>query len=187
MLDGPEPRQLVHMTWNETNMDRHSLLSLTDALRTSDEAHFRYRRHLYLDRNQSFGEIQFSAKSNCIAKLECMMKLLAKQWKADTSIFHFMMSKETSVHVFCFKGRMHEQRLAELTTANELATVVSSGLIVSAVTPPKVVTRRCALKKPAFVSSEDSFLGLMKSISCPMWVVATSPRRRSWGCAMPNV
>jgi hypothetical protein len=32
-----------------------------------------------------------------------MMKLRAKQFKADTSIFHLMMSG-CSVHVFCFKG-----------------------------------------------------------------------------------
>jgi hypothetical protein len=56
--------------------------------------------------------------SRFIAKLDYMMKLQAKQYKADTSIFHLMMSKGCSVHVFCFKGRIDDERLEEMTSNN---------------------------------------------------------------------
>jgi hypothetical protein len=46
------------------------------------------------DRNQSYGEIELNTTSRFIAKLDYMMKLPAKQYKADTSIFHLMISKE---------------------------------------------------------------------------------------------
>jgi hypothetical protein len=65
------------------------MLSLCDCIRKCYDDHLRYRRHLYLDRNQSYGES--NRTSSFVAKLDYMMKLRAKQFKADTSIFHLMM------------------------------------------------------------------------------------------------
>ena len=99
-----------------------NMLSLCDCLRKCYDDHLRYRRHLYLDRNQSYGEIELNRTSKACAKLDYMMKLRAKQWKADTSVFHLMMNKGTSVHVFCFKGRIDGERLKELKPNDDAST-----------------------------------------------------------------
>jgi hypothetical protein len=56
-----------------------------------------------------------------------MMKLRAKQFKADTSIFHLMMIKGCSVHVFCFKGRIDDERLEETRSNDACTSVVQVG------------------------------------------------------------
>jgi hypothetical protein len=101
-IDAP----VITIPWDKANMSHHHLnmLSLCDCLRKCYDDHLRYRRHLYLDRNQSYGEIEFNRTSKACAKLDYMMKLRAKQWKADSSVFHLMMSKGSSVHVFCYRG-----------------------------------------------------------------------------------
>jgi hypothetical protein len=80
----------VDIPWNQSSMSHHDLnmLSLCDCIRKCYDDHLRYRRHLYLDRNQSYGEIELNRTSRFVAKLDYMMKLRAKQYKADTSIFH---------------------------------------------------------------------------------------------------
>jgi hypothetical protein len=54
------------------------------------------------------------------------MMLRAKQFKADTSIFHLMMSKGCSVHVFCFKG-IDDERLEEMRSNDACTSVVQVG------------------------------------------------------------
>lgn len=93
--------------WDKSGLSHSvlNMLSLTREFRFLLASHQRYRRHLYLDRNQSYGEIQLNRFSKFVVLLDYMMKLRAKAWKADTSVFHLMMNKGTSVHVFCFKGQ----------------------------------------------------------------------------------
>ena len=115
-VEGPVDAPAVDIPWNQSSMSHHDLnmLSLCDCIRKCYDDHLRYRRHLYLDRNQSYGEIELNRTSRFIAKLDYMMKLRAKQYNADTSIFHLMMSKGCSVHVFCLKGRIDDERLKEM-------------------------------------------------------------------------
>jgi hypothetical protein len=87
---------------------------------------YAYRRHLYLDRNQSYGD-RIEQDVSFVAKLDYMMKLRAKQFKADTSIFHLMMIKGCSVHVFCFKGRIDDERLEETRSNDACTSVVQVG------------------------------------------------------------
>jgi hypothetical protein len=99
---------IFYVSWNHTDLNHLALnlLSLTDSIRKRIENHLRYRRHLYLDRNQSYGEMQMNKNSPNFVKQDYMMKISPKQWQADCSVFHLMMSKGQSVSVFCFKGRI---------------------------------------------------------------------------------
>jgi hypothetical protein len=81
----------------------------------------------YLDRNQSYGEIELNRTSRFIAKLDYTVKLRAKQYKVDTSIFHLMMSKGCSVHVFCFKGRIDDEQLEEMRSNDACTSMVQVG------------------------------------------------------------
>jgi hypothetical protein len=65
-------------------------------------------------------------------ELDYMMKLRAKQWKADTALFHVMMVKGTSVHVFNFKGRINDDRWTELGAKNDQRDNGSSAFVVEA-------------------------------------------------------
>jgi hypothetical protein len=78
----------------------------------------------YLDRNQSYGQIELNRTSRFIAKLDYMMKLRAKPYKADT---HLMMSKGCSVHVFYFKGRIDDERLEEMRSNDACTSMVQIG------------------------------------------------------------
>jgi hypothetical protein len=53
-----------------------------------------------------------------------MMKLRAKQYKADT---HLLMSKGCSVHVFYFKGRIADERLEEMRSNDARTSMVQIG------------------------------------------------------------
>ena len=63
----------------------------------------KYRRHLYLDQTQTYGDIELGRQIKFYPKLDCTMKLWAKQWKSDTSLFHLIMKKGNYVHVCCSK------------------------------------------------------------------------------------
>ena len=63
-------------------------------------------RHLYLDRNQSYGERIIGQESTWCGYMDYMMKLRAKSWMSDSSTFHMLMNKGSSVHVFCIKRRI---------------------------------------------------------------------------------
>jgi hypothetical protein len=110
-------------------MSHHDLnmLLLCDCIRKCYDDHLRYRRYLYLYRNQSYREIELNRTSRFVAKLDYMMKLRAKQYKADTSIFHLMMSKGYSVHVFCFKGRIDDEWLEEMRSNDACTSIVQVG------------------------------------------------------------
>ena len=71
--------------------------------------------------------MKLNQDSPAIAKLDYIMKLRAKSWEADTSTFHLMMNKGTSVHVFCFKGRIDDERLQQLTASNAAVSSVQIG------------------------------------------------------------
>jgi hypothetical protein len=77
--------------------------------------------------NQSYGEIELNRTSRFIAKLDYMMKLRAKQYKADTSIFDLIMSKGCWVHVVCFKGRIDDERLEEMRSNDACTLMVQVG------------------------------------------------------------
>ncbi len=126
LVECPKDAPAVDIPWNQSSMSHHDLnmLSLCDCIRKCYDDHLRYRRHLYLDRNQSYGEIELNRTSRFIAKLDYMMKLRAKQYNADTSIFHLMMSKGCSVHVFCFKGRIDDERLGEMRSNDAFTSMV---------------------------------------------------------------
>jgi hypothetical protein len=125
-LEGP---LAVAIPWNQLRMSHHDLnmLSLCDCIRKCYDDHLRYRRHLYLDRKQGYGEIELNTTSRFVAKLDYMMKQRAKQYKADTSIYHLMMSKGCSVHVFCFKGRIDDERLGEMRSNDAFTSMVQVG------------------------------------------------------------
>jgi hypothetical protein len=118
----------VNVSWDDTDLNQLALnlLSLTDSIRKCIENHLRYRRHLYLDRNQSFGEMQMNKNSDNFVKQDYMMKIRPKQWKADCSVFHLMMSEGHSVSVFCFKGRIDAYRLEQLRRAGAITAITAN-------------------------------------------------------------
>jgi hypothetical protein len=84
-----------------------------------------------------------------------MMKLRAKQFKADTSIFHLMMSKGCSVHVFCFKGESMMSGWRDQTMRTSVVQVGDYIMIwIDNFEPtlPKVGMKRCVSKSQAFAS-----------------------------------
>jgi hypothetical protein len=106
----------VDIAWNMAGLsnDQLNLLALTDFIDGCITSHKRYRRHLYLDRTQSFGEIQLGRTLDDFGKIDYMMKLRAKQWQADTSKFHLLMNKGTSVHVLSCKSRVNAARCQKM-------------------------------------------------------------------------
>jgi hypothetical protein len=95
-IEGPIDAPAVDIPWSQSSMSHHhdlNMLSLCDYIRNCYDNRLRYRQHLYLDRIQSYGEIESNTTSRFIAKLDYMMRLRTKQYKADTSIFHLIMSK----------------------------------------------------------------------------------------------
>jgi hypothetical protein len=55
-----------------------NLLLLSDRLRDCHSNHWRLRKHLYLDRNQTIGESELRRSSTYLVFLDYMMKLRAK-------------------------------------------------------------------------------------------------------------
>ena len=104
-------------------------------------------KHLYLDKNQTYGEIQVKQLFDHVAFLDYMMKLRHKKFLSDTSQWcapspvhslrtercarcnaalrahclavrcrcgrHVLMTKGSSVHVFCIKRRLKESDISE--------------------------------------------------------------------------
>ena len=81
-------------------------LCLVQYIQRAKDRHSRYMRHLYLDRNQSYGERIIGQESTWCGYMDYMMKLRAKSWMSDSSTFHMLMNKGSSVHVFCIKRRI---------------------------------------------------------------------------------
>jgi hypothetical protein len=82
-----------------------NLLLLSDRLRDCHSNHFRLRKHLYLDRNQTIGESELRRSSSVLVFLDCMMKLRAKMFTSDTSKFLLLM-KGSKVYVFAVNGAL---------------------------------------------------------------------------------
>jgi hypothetical protein len=116
---------VVDIRWDHTDLSYSdlNLLCLTDYIIKCRDKHLRYRKHLYLDRNQSYGEIQIGRLFRFLLKMDYMMKLRSKEYKSDTSLFHLLMSKGCSVHVACIKERIDE------ILANQLSEQGSEGVV----------------------------------------------------------
>jgi hypothetical protein len=112
----------VDVDWDKDGV--HSidvkLLVLSDRLRDCYSNHLR----IYLDQNQTIGELELRRRSVCLVFLDCMMKLRAKMFKSDSSTFHLLMNKGLSVHVFTVKERLHKGSMA-LAWRNTSATLKS--------------------------------------------------------------
>jgi hypothetical protein len=123
---------IVNVSCDHTDLNHLvlNLLSLTDLIRKCIENHVRYRRHLYLDRDQSYGEMQMNKNSRHFVKQDYMMKIRPKQWQADCSVFHLMMSKGQSVSVFCYKGRIDAQRLEQLRRAGAITVDMGDYILI---------------------------------------------------------
>jgi hypothetical protein len=125
-VKSPIDAPAVDIPWNQSSMSHNDLniLSLCDCICKCYDDHLQYRRHLYLDRKQGYGKIEVNRTSSFITKLDYMTKLRAKQYKADTSIFHLTMSKGYLVHVFYFKGRIVDERLEEMRSNDACTSMV---------------------------------------------------------------
>jgi hypothetical protein len=106
----------IDIDWDKAGLHNSdvNLLVLSDRLRDCYYNHLRLRKHLYLDRNQTIGESVLRRHSTCLVFLDYMMKLRAKMFQSDTSKFHLLMNKGSSVHVFAVKERLTEETLADL-------------------------------------------------------------------------
>jgi hypothetical protein len=111
----------VDVLWRHTKIEHKEVneLLLCDMLMKQKRNHLRHRQHLYLDRNQTYGEIQINRYSDDVCKLDYMMKLRAQVWKSDTSMFHVLMNKGTSVHVFCYRRRITVERMPPAETMSD--------------------------------------------------------------------
>jgi hypothetical protein len=108
---------VVDVDWDKAGLENSdvNLLLLSDRLRDCHSNHLRLRQHLYLDRNQTIGESELRRSSTYLVFLDYMIKLHAKMFESDTSKFHVLMNKGSSVHVFAVKERLtakHSQALA---------------------------------------------------------------------------
>jgi hypothetical protein len=106
----------VDVEWDKAGLNNSdvNLLVLSDRLRDCYYNHLRLRKHLYLDRNQTLGESELRRNSACLVFLDYMMKLRAKMFQSDTSKFHLLMNKGSSVRVFDVKERLATETLAVL-------------------------------------------------------------------------
>jgi hypothetical protein len=82
------------------------VLCLADYVAELHTDHRRYLKHLYLDRNQTYGEIQIKRYSSVVGFLDYMMKLRGKIFREGTNDFHLVMNIGTSVHVLAVKRRI---------------------------------------------------------------------------------
>jgi hypothetical protein len=113
---------IIYVSWIKTDLSHGALnlLVLADYIRSCQGRHIRYRRHLYLDRNQSYGEIMLARFARWVIKIDYMMKLRAKFWESDSSVFHLIMNKGSSVHVCCVKERIEIKERIEKEIADKL-------------------------------------------------------------------
>jgi hypothetical protein len=79
------------------------LLLLSDRLRDCYSNHLRLGKRLYLDRNQTIGELELGRSSYYLVFLDYMMKLRAKMFTSDSSRSHILMNKSSFV---CRKGTL---------------------------------------------------------------------------------
>jgi len=107
-----DDKEIKRVPWHIIKEDRQlsdadlNHLCLVDRIYKLQGRHTRYIRHLYLDRNQTYGELKLANLGTYCVFMDYMMKLRAKQWLSDSSCFHMLMNKGCSVHVFCIKRRM---------------------------------------------------------------------------------
>ena len=101
--------------WDKVNITPENIdnLLLVDFLYKCQERHTRYIRHLYLDRNQTWGELDIGRTSTWSIYMDYMMKLRAKIWQTNSSNFHVLMNKGCSVHVFCMKEKLTDENMAK--------------------------------------------------------------------------
>ena len=100
--------------WSECglNDDQVDRLMLPNHLARLLINHQRHLQHQYLDRNQTYGEIQIKNDMPVVAFLDYMMKLRSKSWCESTGDFHSHMMIGTSMHVLCVRRRIeHEDEL----------------------------------------------------------------------------
>jgi hypothetical protein len=121
---------IVYVFWDHIDLNQLAvnLLSLTDSIRKCIENHLQYCRHLYPDRKQSYGEMQLNKNSPNFVKQDYMTKIRPKQWLADCSVFHLMMSKGQSV--VCFKGRIDAKRLEHLRSAGAITVDMGDYILI---------------------------------------------------------
>lgn len=97
---------------NQVNAAQYNTLKVVDYIEILRECNQRYMRHLYLDKNQTYGEVWIKALQEAVALMDYMMKLRSKIFDADTSLFHLTNSKGMSVHVFCLKNKIISEEMA---------------------------------------------------------------------------
>ena len=102
-----------NIPWKDNNLSHEYIntVLLVGCLYKGIERHHQYIRYLYLDLNQTRGEMKPGKEGYWLVTMEYMMKLRAKIHQSDSSKFHALMTKGCSVHVFFIKGRMTEEVL----------------------------------------------------------------------------
>ena len=105
----------ARVKWNFCSLDHRRIeyVVLWEVLNDLNKQHIRYRKHLYLDRNQMHGENEIDYQEPFVGKMDYMMKLRAEMFKSPTSSFHLLMNKGTSVHVFCAKQRLDKDDIMQ--------------------------------------------------------------------------
>jgi len=108
------------MPWSEA-VKKGLILSDVDCLAipaTIDrlqQNHLNLRRHLYLDRNQMFGEMEVNAQEKCRIESDYCMKMRAAIWRAGSQDFHLLMNKGTSVHTSALSITLSDDDAAAMT------------------------------------------------------------------------
>jgi hypothetical protein len=122
-IDGGVDIGFVDVDWDKAGLESSdvNLLLLSDRLRDYYSNHLRLRKHLYPDRNQARGESELRRNSTQLVFLDYMMKLRAKMFKSDTSKFHLLMNKGSSVHVFAVKERLNTETLAGFSSEEQFS------------------------------------------------------------------
>ena len=96
--------EVVNVEWTDCVNFRLShpninLRVIPDIIKNLMARHLRLRKHLYLDHNQTYGEMIINITCCRVLARNYMMKLLTEQWDAGQQYVHAMTNNGTSCHV----------------------------------------------------------------------------------------
>ena len=104
----------------EISKRRINLLLLGDLIDILEDRFRFYLDHLYADRNQTHGENHISSHFKAVKNSDYLMKLRAKKMVSDTSEFHLLLSKGSSVHIGCLDLKVDDNLKQNLIARGKL-------------------------------------------------------------------
>ena len=108
--DGEDDRKLPwsDLTSKGLSLSDINYLAMPEEILRLQKNHLNLRRHLYLDRNQMYGEMMVNSSSRYRFESDYCMKLRAAIWKTGSNDFHLLMNKGTSVHTSALSVTLSE-------------------------------------------------------------------------------